>query len=432
MTQRIVMLIIFLGMLFSGNVLAQEDVTSGLPGGIAYIGTDGNVYTVEFANNRLTMLTQDGTIDQPYTLPTWSSDNRLAYFRLSVENGFPTTGVYISNDGLQNGDLVYTGTDEIVNYAYWSPMDCGTGEKCRDLAVLLSTPAQGGLSIQMIRDSLSGVSHELVGNGSPFYYSWSPDGKQMLWQRNQQQLDIYHVAGDVQIDTLSQLPGAFQSPGWSPVDDRWLVGLRSAADNTTTDLAVVTPNTTQVIASRLAGPIAFTWSPNGNYIAYKDRFGPLLVVDAVTGRVVVQSEVAGVFAFFWSPDSKHIAYLTLAAPSNSLTAQAGGVAAAPALLQQTSPDLAWSVLDIEGGVVRRYGAFSPTREMWYLIAFFDQFAQSHHVWSPDSRFIVYSEQRGVDSLVNVIDVTQESVVPFAIASGVIGIWSFNEFISAGA
>lgn len=432
MIRRIIMLIIFLGMSFSGNILAQEETVSGLPGSIAYIGTDGNVYTVEFADNKLSMLTQDGTVDQPYIWPTWSSDNRLAYFRLFVDNGFPTTGVYISNDGLQSGDLVYTGTDEIVNYAYWSPMNCDTGAKCRDLAVLLSTPSQDGLSIQMIRDTLGGVSHELVGSGSPFYYSWSPDGTQMLWQRNQQQLDIYHVDGDVKIDTFSQPPGAFQSPGWSPVDDRWLVGLRGSADNTATDLAVVTPNTTQIIASRLAGPIAFAWSPNGNYIAYKDQFGPLLVVDAVTGQVVVQSGVAGVFAFFWSPDSKHIAYLTLAAPSNSLTAQAGGLAAAPALLQQASPDLAWSVLDIERGAVRRYGAFSPTREMWYLIAFFDQFAQSHRIWSPDSRFIVYGEQRGADSLVNVIDVTQESVVPFAIASGVIGIWSFNEFISAGA
>jgi TolB protein len=251
----------------------------------------------------------------------------------------------------------------------------------------------------------------------------------MLWQRDQRRLDIYDVQNDTILITLDSPPGIFQSPAWSPVDDRWLVG-QLGADHETTDLVVVTDSDVETLASGLAGPVAFSWSPDGNYVSYNYGNGPLAVVDVVTGDVMARSDTTGVFAFFWSPDSKHIAFLTLAAPPNALTTQApagmsGGVLAAPARQQSSIPELAWSVLDVADGAVRRYGFFTPTREMVYLIAYFDQFAQSHRVWSPDSRFIIYSENQNDMPLLSVIDVTQENIVPFVLAEGVIGVWSFN-------
>ncbi len=396
-----------------------------LPGVVAYIGSDGNVYSLEFDTNTQAILTNDSEAGLPYLWPTWSTDGRLAYFRLIPVDGRPVTEVHISSDGLDSGEMVYAGRDEVVNYAYWSPQNCLTGPNCRDLAVLMSSRSANGLFIRLVQDQQGEDTSRITSIGRPFYYSWSPDGTQMLWQRNQQRLDIYDVQSDAIVTTLDGVPGTFQAPGWSPVDDRWLVGILGA-DSQSTDLAVITVAGTRPLASGLVGPVAFGWSPDGNYIAYTDNQGPLAIVDAVTGAVVARSDTSGVFAFFWSPDSKHIAFLTLASPPNTFTTQAdiGGFPAVPAFLQRI-PEMAWSVLDIADGAVRRYGFFTPTEEMLYLIAFFDQFAQSHRVWSPDSRFVIYSEDQGDVSFLNVIDVTQENIVPFAVAEGVFGVWSFH-------
>ncbi|MCB9451814.1 MAG: PD40 domain-containing protein [Anaerolineaceae bacterium] len=412
--------------LLPGIVQAQDDdPLSALPGTIAYLGVDGNVYSIGFDANTQVILTDDGNTRLPYLLPTWSTDGRLAYFRMRSVNGLPATEIFVSRDGISGGDLAYTATNEAVNYAYWSPRDCDEGVGCRDLAVLMSSRTEAGLFIRLVRDTLEEDTTSVTDAGQPFYYSWSPDGTRMLWQRNQRRLDIYDAQRGVVVDTLTSSPGVFQSPGWSPVDDRWLVGVL-AENDLSTNLVVATIDDQRVLVSDLVGPIAFSWSPDGNYIAYNDHDGPLAVLDAVTGQIVGRSDVSGVFAFFWSPDSKHIAFLTLASTPNVLNTElvSGSFQASPAGVQQAA-ELAWSVLDIESGAVRRYGFFFPTRQMLYFVTFFDQFSQSHRVWSPDSRFIVYSEVQGNTSLLNVIDVSQENVVPVSVAEGVFGVWSFN-------
>jgi hypothetical protein len=64
--------------------------------------------------------------------------------------------------------------------------------------------------------------------------------------------------------------------------------------------------------------------------------------------------------------------------------------------------------------------------MFYLLAFFDQFSQSHQLWSPDSRYIVYAEMiDGGESLVKILDTTADAFVPFTVAEGEIGIWSYQ-------
>jgi hypothetical protein len=64
--------------------------------------------------------------------------------------------------------------------------------------------------------------------------------------------------------------------------------------------------------------------------------------------------------------------------------------------------------------------------MFYLLAFFDQFSQSHRIWSPDSRYIVYSETAdGGESLVKILDTLAEPFVPFTVAEGEFGTWSYQ-------
>ena len=423
---------LLLAVAFSSSVqtLAQEATSvPAFPGKIAYIGSDFNVYTIDGVDRTRTPLTDDaGTSEASllaYQWPTWSTDGRLAYFGLTVQRTSrqPSTSVFVSDNGLSSGELVYDSDVQVYNYAYWSPQDCTDGDNCRDLAVLLSDPGEDGLLVERVR--IDGeTSSETLGIGAPFYFSWSPDGTRMLWQRNNQQLDIFDIgSGDVS-STLEQRPGFVAAPAWSPVDDRLLIGALGA-DTESTDLTIVGSDAPQLLAEDLQGPVAFAWSPDGNRIAYTADRGPLMVLDAVTGELLARSPVGGVFAFFWAPDGRRLVYVTLAVQPGSFSASAetGGHMAA---LAQADPGLAWSVLDVATAANRRLAAFLPTQDELYLLSYFDQFAQSHRIWSPDSRHIVYGEMTAErQSVVTVLDVESQDSVPLTIAEGQIGVWSFE-------
>jgi TolB protein len=334
----------------------------------------------------------------------------------------------VSEDGSTSGDLIYTGSQEIFNYAYWSPQNCQSGENCRDLAMLISSQEKG-MFVELLHDNGGESVSDTVGlGGPPFYYSWSPDGNRMLWQRGNRSFDIYNASEDSVTDTLTQLPGAIFAPAWSPVDDRLLFGARST-EGQRTDLVIVRQDEVVELALGLEGLVSFSWSPDGKYVAYRvatpEAYGPVLITDAVTGETVARTPVNGAFAFFWSPDSHQLAYITLATPPGSFSASAeqGGHLAAP--YQQEATGLAWSVLNVETENVNRYGSFVPTNDMIYILQYFDQFSQSHRVWSPDSRHLIYSEITPEGPVINLLDATRADNVPFSVAEGVIGIWSFD-------
>lgn len=421
--------IFWTGILFCGFVTGlqaqEDDQPLSVPGMIAYVGTDFNIYTFNLADDSHVQLTDDAGETRRYQWPTWSTDGRLAYFSLYFDDNALFTDAFVSADGLTAGDLAYTGP-EYFNYAYWSPGNCDEDERCRDLALLLSSPEQG-MFVELIRDSEAEVTHLTAGlGGPPFYYSWSPDGERMLWQRNNERFDIYDAGEDRVTDTLAQQPGFILSPAWSPVDDRLLVG--AAAEDQTTDLVIVGSSETQVVASGFTGLVSSGWSPDGNLVAYREQtrqgFGPLIVVDAVTTETAARSPTTGVIAFFWAPDSHQIAYLTLAASPGTFSAGNfnNHLMAQP---QQQPIGLAWSILDVQTGDVRQYGSFFPTEEVVYLMQYFDQFAQSHRLWSPDSRHLLYSEMTPTGPVINLLDTSQAGSVPVSVAEGRIGIWSFE-------
>jgi TolB protein len=391
-----------------------------LPGHIAFVGTDRNIYQIDMSTNEIEALTQDASQNRFYGFTTWSSDNRLAYILQDVTTDTKSTDVFISKDGLSPGSRVYSTTTEGFTYAYWSPQNCAEGENCRNLAILTSNPMDGLFSVHLINDMISGSKSTLIGRGAPFYFSWSPDGGRMLWQRDNQRLDIYDVSAD-KVQALPFAVGAFQAPAWSPVDDRWLIGTQSQDESKTT-LAIVSDVSQQPLVEDLTGPVAFSWSPDGNHVAYIDGVGTVIVLNSVTGRIEARSPVSGVYAFFWSPNSNLLAYITLGIIPGSIADRSEPKLA---VIAQTQPTIAWSVLDIVNGSNRRFGSFTPTAEMVYLLRFFDQFSQSHRVWSPDSRYLLYSEDGASGPSINVLDILHEETVPFSIAQGYFGVWSFN-------
>jgi TolB protein len=396
-------------------------------GYIAYIGLDNNIYVYDFSDQLTTSVTQDADSTRRYQYPTWSTDGRLAYFCCAPGGGsVPVLEAHVFRPDSFAPRMIYQEMGEAFTYGYWAPANnCLQGEACRQLAVLVSQATAGEFKVELIQDHEDDpetLGHVNIGTGAPFYFSWSPDGSQMAWQRNNRFLDIYQVEKNAVVDTVELDNAGFPAPMWSPVDERVLFAGRDTDSNALNLTTVEALNRTR-LTEDVGGFVAFNWSPDGRYIAYREvqsnGYGNVEVIDALTGTSVASGRDDAI-AFFWSPDSSKIAYVSLIEISRSQSAVFD-----PFQQGESEFALAWAVLSVADSSTDYFANFIPTPEMVYILTYFDQFAQSHRFWSPDSRYLVYGEfLEDGDAQVTILDTDDESALPFSIAEGTLGIWSY--------
>jgi TolB protein len=184
-----------------------------------------------------------------------------------------------------------------------------------------------------------------------------------------------------------------------------------------------------------AGSIALSWSPTRDQIAYTSGtvddhplWGPLNILDVVTGQIRVLSQQT-VIAFFWSPDGRSIAFITLNGSQEDDDAIAAGpekvrrVSRMADNIQQPPSDfLSLSVVDVTTGRGLRLLDFTPTPIfIGQFLPYFDQYALSHRLWSPDSRSILLPVRENGLNLILVIPVAGGR--PERLAEGDIAFWS---------
>ncbi len=197
----------------------------------------------------------------------------------------------------------------------------------------------------------------IVERGQPMFWSWSPDAAQIA-VHVEDRVVIATVDGD-EVRQLTDRASSFVAPWWMPdgsvviVDDGELVS--HGTDGTVTPIG------------EAAGARRFALDGEGRRLALvgMSNDGPALVVlDLLTGQrsVVTSERTAG---FFWSPDGRRLAALVLAG----------------------SGQLQWIVFD--GDELVRLGPFRPG-PAWLreVLPFFEQYAQSHSVWSADGTQLV--------------------------------------------
>ncbi len=393
-----------------GSAVAQQSPS----GQVAITGADGNIYLYDVGAGSLTPVTDDADGQNKFYLwPTWASDGQLAYFgRNTNPDNFYSFAIFVrSPQGISKG--IYASEDEIFTYAYWSPGNCSANSgSCRDLAVLYTT--RDGLAVRNVRSAGSYEIYE-VDTGAPFYWDWSPDGRYMFWARFGRTLEIYDAETREVIQTLPDQQGLQQAVDWSPVDNRLLSAVVNSGG--TSDLVIIDENERTVLSGGLEDIIAFEWSPDAQNVALLNRAtGDLSVVNVTSGQ---ESALPArlVLAFFWSPDSSKLAYLSL----NT----SGGGGSARLVMQQT-PTLRWFVYDFASKTNTPLSTFIPTQDMVYYLSFFDQFARSHRLWSPDSRYLVYGEMLSSGNpAVSLVDVLNPSNAPVKIGDGTIGIFSWQ-------
>ncbi|QPC81228.1 PD40 domain-containing protein [Phototrophicus methaneseepsis] len=383
-------------------------------------------------------MTEDGTPVHRYQWPTWSTDGRLAYFCCDLEFSQTfETAAYIAPDSQNRGIAAFEGTAETIIYAAWSPTACDAENRCFDLAMLVSDFNNGGLYLELVHDVDATTTRQTVTQAAPLYYSWSADGTRILLHLNNQDLSIYSaLQNDFDTSFEQSSSGTFQAPAWSPVDNRLLVGIPTEQGRGA-DLVVIEDGIILPLVQNIIGSVSFSWSPDGRYVAYRilDERGlnTLNVVEATSGALIAQSEIEGVVGFFWSPDSQKIAFVTPETPVDSINRPAQPMtiqhqfdAPQPA---QDLVSLTWHILDTASGLSTPLNTFIPTSNFIYMLLYFDQFSQSHRIWSPDSQYLVYTELMLADSpvsLVQIRDVSDAAATPITVDNGTFAVWSYDE------
>ena len=402
--------------------LPQQQTQVG--GRIAYIGTDGDIYTIAPDGSDPQTVTRDLDANGiQYEALAWSPDDHLAFSSRTDE----ASALFTSEPDGSDRTQVYSGGPDVAPfYLYWSP-------DSRWITFL--TSSRSGVDLRLA-DGHAGDSSRIVAQGSPSYFSWSPNSQSLLLHTGGARRDsseaglaIFQPASSALVK-LPDAPGIFQAPAWSP-DGRQFLFARET-ETKTDELVLAKGDERRVLTSSRTG-LVFVWSPRGDRIAFATLnpqnnfvYDSVIVTDleGQKQRVVTQNNIA---AFFWSPDGEQIAVLSF--DSTHLNPQGRLVPArrsAVPVPQSANVKLIWSVANVADGTCIAFPSFTPTDSFLLVVPYFDQYAQSLSLWSPDGRYLLFAD---VDEFgrpaIRVLDTLQPLLPARGLAEGTFAVWSWH-------
>jgi Tol biopolymer transport system component len=384
---------------------------------IAYIGSDDQVYIAEADGSGARLLSQaitglSSADGWTFRWPTYSPDGRRLAFA-----GYQSRAGALQSSAVLAGDTDHATAAALLEspelapiYLYWSP-------DSRHLSALLQR--RQTLELHLL-DAAGTESPRRLAVGQPLYWSWSRDGTTLAvhiggdGQMNDDAwVGLVHTeSGSAREERFSDSPGGFRAPAWSPSGEKLaFVALGGGASL----LSIRDGSGGVVRVASSQTDIAFNWSPDGEWLAFASASddapalydGVEIIRPDGTERHRLTSEPQ--VGFFWAPDGKRLALLGVDSAARAL---------------------AWSTVQIDGQSRRALATFAPSTDFAFQLPFFDQFAQSTSVWSPDSRRIVYGSEGGAErrngnaggERIMVLDVEGQSP-PTSAAAGGAAVWS---------
>lgn len=384
---------------------------------IAFISSDGQLMTVNKDGTNLAQVTRGR---QHLRFPAWSPDGtKIA----AIGSTGAAAAVYVVDAAAQRSQPVslYVDRENAPFYLYWLP------DSAR-VSFLSSHPA--GLALQVVPVD-GGEESRVVATGSPFYWNWAADGEQLLIHSGDSgrdaRLELLGINGEGQAVAD---PGFFQTPVISANGRYWAFAEQVRGGS---QIVIVDNATGDHHVLKHDGIAAMGWNPDADVLAFisggnpeRDGVeGPLRLVDAQTGEVTELSK-ENVIAFFWSPDGRYLAAFSFRSSLRNpgdISAQAKGQSAKPAR-QFSLPTLDLTIFDLVTGEGRVILEYTPTLTfLTQFLPFFDQYALSHHIWSPQSDALVLPMQDGSTSQIVIVPTKGGQTRP--IGEGQMPFWSQN-------
>ena len=407
-------------------------------GSIALIDGNGALVTVDAGGGSRVSYPVPGIATG---FPAWSPDgSRIAV----VAQGAEATAVAVhevDRDAGAAGEptVVYRSRDRLPFYLYWTP-------DSRHVSFLTGEPVGLALRVAAVdgsADSDAVDETSVVRRGSPLYVQWIVADRALLHVgggtdafTGRVDLDGNVIGGPLEAN------GAFRAPGLSR-SGRYVTYARSVADGT----GEIVVESTEGSASHTIptfGPAAMLFHPVDDTLATiaADQpdaeqvgfpVGPLRLIDPSSGAVRTVLD-GSVLACFWAPDGRTIAALrlidvapgpisvvgrTVLARTDTLAARADPRGEAASVGIRVSV----AFIDVDTGTLRSEQVVRVADTfLTQLFPYFDQYALSHRLWSPESASILLPlvAASGPDQLVTI---PADGTDPRPVADGELGFWS---------
>ena len=327
--------------------------------------------------------------------------------------------------GARPGDptIVYSSGDQPPFYVYWSPDG-------RGLSFL--TTEIDGLALRLAPADASAPA-AVVRTGAPMYWSWADPSRLLVHSGD----GLGGFFGEVRPDGVATEPsailaGSFRVPAVS--SDGRFRAFATPGEATPQRIVLETRDRATSHALDVFGPAAVAFGQDSDELAFVAAaepgaelalpVGPLRLMDATSGDVRTLLD-GRVIAFFWAPDGKTVAALSAPQPGDDNVAGLGRATLVSSGSEQaaaTGVKVRLSFVTVATGAIRSHSTFALSDVFVdQVLPYFDQYALSHRIWSPDSASI---------ALPVVADGTEQVVVVQAdgsgarrVADGVEGFWS---------
>jgi TolB protein len=354
---------------------AKRAIATGPVNRIAFEDGLGSLFTVNPDGSGLAMLADSQTLPSGfvYTFPIWSPDGGSVLFSSYVSfNGAAAQGALHRTDADGNGEIVTLAFDNASrsgigpfapHFSSWSP----NGER-----IAVTTGGEFGIGTILV-GSFSGEAPDGIALGAPLYVNWAPDARSLLVH---QDAGLHIIPVDGVISGAAKTVGvgsiSFNSASWAP-DSQSFAHVENISGNPSVVITKTSDVDTHQIISEGDRLVRVGWSPDGQQIAIAKSSGGLFhtlsIYDLASSEERTIHE-GPLNAFWWSPDSSKLAIVEEAT--------------------QIEFTHNWSVLDVDSGVVTLLTTYFASDQFLFVQDFFDQYVESHNIWSPDSSKIVIS------------------------------------------